>query len=69
VTWHLEQVERIAAQLKDSTHRLVFSFYDFYGKGQGRLHAALKGTGIVLDDITTPDKADQLQELVQALKP
>lgn len=68
VAWHLEQVERIATQLKDSTHRLVFSFYDFYGKGQGRLHAALKGTGIVLDDITAPDKADQLQELVQGFK-
>lgn len=68
VAWHLEQVEQIAAQLKDATRRLVFSFYDFYGKGQGRLHAALKGTGVELEDITAPEKAGELQELVKGFK-
>jgi DNA repair photolyase len=32
VEWHLEQVEQIATKLQDATRRLVFSFYDFYGK-------------------------------------
>jgi len=54
VPWHLEQAEQIANALKDSTRRIVFSFYDFYGKGQGRLSRALDGTGITLEDITSP---------------
>lgn len=68
VSWHLEQAERIAGQLKDSTCRLVFSFYDFYGKGQGRLNNALKGTGISLEDITAPEKAEELNELALGFK-
>jgi DNA repair photolyase len=68
VAWHLEQAERIAAHLAGATRRLVFSFYDFYGKGQGRLHAALKGTDIALHDITAPEHAVKLQELVQGFK-
>lgn len=65
VAWHLEQAEQIAAQLAGATCRLVFSCYDFYGKGQGRLHAALKGTGIALEDITAPEHAAELQELAK----
>ncbi len=68
VSWHLEQAERIARQLKGATSRLVFSFYDFYGKGQGRLNNALKGTGIILDDITAPTKASELNELAIGFK-
>jgi len=68
VSWHLEQAEMIAGRLKDATRRLVFSFYDFYGKGQGRLNNALKGTGIILDDITSSEKASQLNELVKGFK-
>lgn len=67
-SWHLEQVGRIAGQLNGATRRLVFSFYDFYGKGQGRLHAALKGTGITLEDITAPAKLGELLELVRGFK-
>lgn len=65
VAWHLEQAEQIAGQLTGATRRLVFSFYDFYGKGQGRLHAALQGSGITLEDITSPDHAAELLALVQ----
>jgi len=68
VSWHLEQADRIANLLRDATRRLVFSFYDFYGKGQGRLYAALKGTGITLDDITAADKTAELQELAQGFR-
>ena len=68
VAWHLEQVEQIATQLADATRRLVFSFYDFYGKGQGRLHAALKGTSIILHDISAPNHATELHELAQGFK-
>lgn len=65
VAWHLAQAEQLAAQIASATGRLVFSFYDFYGKGQGRLHTALKGTGIALQDITAPDRAAELLALVQ----
>ncbi len=65
VAWHLEQVAQIATQLAGATRRLVFSFYDFYGKGQGRLHAALKGTKITLVDITAPDHAAELHQLAR----
>lgn len=68
VSWHLEQIERIAVQLAPSTRRLVFSFYDFYGKGQGRLHAAMQGTGIKLEDITAPANATVLEDFVRGLK-
>lgn len=68
VAWHLEQAEVIAGQLKDATRRLVFSFYDFYGKGQGRLNKALSGTGISLHDITAPDHTDALEQIAQGFK-
>ncbi len=68
VNWHLEQVEHVAEQLASSTRRLIFSFYDFYGKGQGRLHAALQGTGIDLEDITALNKTEELMALVYGFK-
>lgn len=68
VEWHLEAVEKIAAQLSGATCRLVFSFYDFYGKGEGRLHAALQGSGITLHDITAAEYANDLQGLAQGFK-
>jgi DNA repair photolyase len=64
VSWHLEQAERIAEQLKDSTHRLVFSFYDVYGKVQARLI----NTGISFEEITAPEKSAELDELVRGFK-
>lgn len=68
VPWHIEQLERLAEQLAAATRRLVFSFYDFYGKGQGRLHTALNGTGITLEDITAERKVDELDALVHGFK-
>ena len=68
VSWHLEQAELIARQLKYATRRLVFSFYDFYGKGQGRLNKALEGTGIKLEDITSPEHKDALEQIAQGFK-
>ena len=68
VAWHLEQAEHIANQLKNATRRLVFSFYDFYGKGQGRLNKALEGTGINLEDITSPEHKDSLDQTARGLK-
>jgi DNA repair photolyase len=66
--WHLEQAEQLAGLLREATRRLVFSFYDYYGKGQGRLHAALQGTGISLKDITAPEQAAGLAILVRGFK-
>jgi len=66
--WHLQQAERLAAQLQGATRRLVFSFHDRYGRGKGRLHAALAGSGITLADFTAPDKAAELDELVYGFR-
>ena len=68
VSWHLEQAERIASQLTEATCRLVFSFYDFYGKGQGRLNQALRYSGIILNDITLPEQSRELDILVRGFK-
>ncbi|RLB77438.1 MAG: hypothetical protein DRH06_03815 [Deltaproteobacteria bacterium] len=68
VDWHLEQVESIARQLESSTERLVFSFYDFYGKGRGRLHAALEGSGVILEDITRHENRAALETIVKGFK-
>ncbi len=68
VAWHLEQADQIASQLKGATRRLVFSFYDFYGKGQGRLNKALQGTGIKLEDITAAGHKDALEQIAKGFK-
>jgi hypothetical protein len=68
VGWHLGQAERIAGLLKDATRRLAFSFYDFYGKGQGRLNKALMGTGIGLEDITAPEHREALDQVARGFK-
>jgi DNA repair photolyase len=68
VAWHLEQAEQLASRLKDATRRLMFSFYDYYGKGEGRLHTALQGTGISLEDITAPGHRGALELIAQSFK-
>jgi DNA repair photolyase len=68
VAWHLEQAERLAERLNGATRRLVFSFCDFYGRGEGRLRTALTGNGILLDDITAPDRVAALEQLTRGFK-
>jgi hypothetical protein len=68
VAWHLEQAERIAGRLHQATCRLVFSFCDFYGKGNGRLYKALAGSGITLQDITAPDMSTDRDRLVHGFR-
>ena len=68
VLWHLEQAEHIAALLKDATRRLVFSFYDFYGRGRGRLNRALHGSGLTLEDIILPDHRDALEDIARVFR-
>lgn len=46
----------------------MFSFYDFYGKGQGRLNKALQGTGIKLEDIAAADHKDALEQIARGFK-
>lgn len=67
-SWHLRQAERIAGLLKNATRRLVFSFCDFYGKGEGRLNKALMGTGIELEDITAPEQKEALDQVALGFK-
>ncbi|MDD5285106.1 MAG: DUF1848 domain-containing protein [Desulfuromonadaceae bacterium] len=66
--WHLERAEQIACQLKDATRRVMFSFYDYYGKGEGRLHKALLGAGIKLEDITAPDQREAVEKVARDFK-
>lgn len=66
--WHLEQAELIAGELEGSTRRLMFSFCDFYGKGQGRFNKALHGTGIKLEDITAPEHKQELRQIAEEFK-
>ena len=68
VSWHLEQVEIISGKVGAATGRLVFSFYDFYGRGDGRLRTALGGTGISLEDITAPEHAESLEQVARGFK-
>ncbi|MFA7404520.1 MAG: DUF1848 domain-containing protein [Pelobacteraceae bacterium] len=68
VTWHLDQAEQIAGRLEGATRRLVFSFYDFYGKGEGRLNSALTGTGITVADITAPGQSEALGQIARGFK-
>jgi hypothetical protein len=67
VAYHLEQLTHLAGLLGNATRRLVFSFCDFYGKGQGRLRRALAGTGIVSVDIAAPEHGATLQQLAQKM--
>jgi len=67
VAWHLEQAGRLADRLQDATRRLVFSFCDFYGKGEGRLSKALQGSGIRLADITAPGHEDSIELMARGL--
>jgi len=61
LSWHLEQCERLASRLAGATRRLVFSFCDYYGKGPGRLHAALQESGITLADLTSVEHSGRLR--------
>ena len=63
VKWHLEQTARLAGLLEGATRRMMFSFYDFYGRGEGRLGKALCGSGIALEDITAPAHRCSLEQI------
>ncbi len=67
-SWHLEQAERIAGKVSAATGRLVFSFYDLYGRGEGNLSRALSGSGIMLEDITAPELEKSLEQVARGFK-
>ncbi len=67
-SWHLEQAERIAGKVSAATGRMVFSFYDFYGRGEGNLSRALGGRGIMLEDITAPELEKSLEQVARGFK-
>ena len=67
-SWHLEQAEMIAGRVSAATGRLMFSFYDFYGRGGGWLNKALTGSGITLEDITAPEHTKSLEQVARGLK-
>lgn len=68
VSFHLEKGAEIAATVRSATRRLIFSFYDFYGRGKGRLSRALDGSGITLEDITAPEQCAALHLLARGFK-
>jgi DNA repair photolyase len=63
VFWHLEQAAELAGKLQGSTRRMVFSFCNFYGKGDGRLHKAMKKAGVRLEEITAPEQRGELERI------
>lgn len=67
-SFHLEKIEEVAEQVATATRRLMFSFYDFYGRGKGRLDRALAGTAIKLHDITAPEHGDVLDLVARGFK-
>lgn len=68
VEWHLEQAARLAALLEGATRRLMFSLYDFFGWGEGRLSKALRRNDIVLEDITAPAHRGALEQAARGFK-
>ena len=68
VSWHLEQAGALAGMLQGATRRLVFSFCDLYGKGEGRLKRALEGGGIVLEDINSPEQQGALRQIARGFR-
>jgi hypothetical protein len=56
--YHFEKFAGIAAQLKGSTHRCIFSFVDYYRKTRRRLDALSESAGIVFSD---PSPAERLE--------
>lgn len=68
LSWHLEQAGWIAGQLKGATRRLVFSFCDFYGQGEGRLNRALRDSAIRLEDITAPEHRVTLEGVARGFR-
>lgn len=63
--WHLEQAERLAGRITGATRRMMFSFYDFYGRGAGRLSRTLEGTGIMVEDIAAPEQGAALDQVAR----
>lgn len=63
--WHLDHADWLAGRLQNATRRLMVSFCDFYGKGEGRLGKSLQGTGIRLADITAPEQRAALEEVAR----
>lgn len=68
VEWHLEQGARLAALLEGATRRLMFSFYDFYGRGEGRLAKVLRRSGIILEDIAAPAHRGSLEQIAHGFR-
>ncbi len=68
VEWHLEKLDELSGQLRQASRRLVISFHDFYGRGRGRLQRALRGTGIMLEDITAREQRVALEQIARGFK-
>ncbi|RAK06309.1 uncharacterized protein DUF1848 [Halanaerobium saccharolyticum] len=49
--YHLQQFSQLAAELKDSSSRVVISFLDFYGKTKSRLKKLEQENGISFRDL------------------
>ncbi|MEC0139133.1 DUF1848 domain-containing protein [Paenibacillus macerans] len=62
VGYHLERMERLAAQLEGYTYRLVISFMDYYGKTVARFKKLQQNHAVLCTDITLPDYREQLDE-------
>jgi len=68
VDWHLQQAWEIACRLKGASRRLVFSFCDLYGRGEGRLARTLQGSGIRVADISRPEHRQELEQIARGFR-
>lgn len=68
IKWHLQQADRLAGLLQGATRRLMISFYDFYGRGEGRLGKTLRESGIVLEDIISPTHWVALEQIAHGFR-
>lgn len=64
--YHLERLERIAADLDGYTRRLTISFMDFYSKAVRRLSRF--APGLVFKDIALPEHRPELLEFARRIK-
>lgn len=64
LSFHLDNVAKLAEALRGHTEQLVFSFLDFYGKVNNRLNELQRKEGITIYDITANPHHEELRALM-----
>ena len=67
LNWHLEWCGHLAERLRGATRRLMFSYHDRYGRGEGRLQRGLNGSGITVADLAAPEQREARERFERGL--